>query len=340
MTVLVVGASGRLGNRVARRLLDDGIAVRATSRDPARVVDLAVRGAEVARCDLRDPRSVREAVDGVNAVVHATHALGPSSRRNSPRAVDGLGVATLIDAAARCRVDHFVLSSVVDARADHAVAFCELKWAGEQQLRRSGLPHTILRMTAFAELHVLTLLGDPIRDRGRVVLLGPGTAPRNFVSVDDAAAVVVDAVHPRGSGAGRGTVTLAGPAHFCDREAVDLVEQALGVTARRHHVPLAALEAGGRVLRRAHPGLGLLLEMAAREAVVGQVVDLSPRPDLVIGTRSLEDVVRSWADAGGACTDRDTNPGARCTGAMATGCRTSGAGTGRTDRPWHTREGR
>lgn len=294
MTVLVVGATGRLGSRVARRLRDEDVPVRATSRDPSRLADLAARGAEPVRCDLRDRASVDAAVQDVTAVVHASHALVPPSRRNPSAVVDGTGLAGLIDAAARVGVEQFVLSSVTGARADHPVAFERLKWQAEQQLESSGLPHTVLRLAAFAETHALQVLGEPIRRGARVTLVGPGTAPRNLVSADDAATVAVDAVRGRAP-SDEQVLTVVGPGTHTMREIAAMLEQALGTTARRRHVPAVVLDVVRRPVGWLHPGIGQLLHLTVVDAVGGDALDLAPRPGLVVGSRSLEEVVRAWA---------------------------------------------
>jgi uncharacterized protein YbjT (DUF2867 family) len=60
--ILIVGASGTLGQAVARRALQAGQPIRALSRQPeARLAELKFAGAEVVAGDLRDPESLRRA---------------------------------------------------------------------------------------------------------------------------------------------------------------------------------------------------------------------------------------------------------------------------------------
>jgi uncharacterized protein YbjT (DUF2867 family) len=61
---LVTAASGRIGARVARGLLDDGARVRVVSRNAANIADLVARGAEAAIGDLRDTAFARSAFAG------------------------------------------------------------------------------------------------------------------------------------------------------------------------------------------------------------------------------------------------------------------------------------
>lgn len=70
--VLVTGATGFLGWHVARRLLDRGQRVRVLVRDPVRSAMALgeLRGAEIARGDLRDADSIARAVAGCGVVYH------------------------------------------------------------------------------------------------------------------------------------------------------------------------------------------------------------------------------------------------------------------------------
>jgi len=64
---LVTAASGRIGSRVARGLLDAGLTVRVVARDPDHLTQLVDRGAEAAVGDLRDPAFADHAFAGVDA---------------------------------------------------------------------------------------------------------------------------------------------------------------------------------------------------------------------------------------------------------------------------------
>ena len=71
--VLVTGATGFLGWHIARRLLDRGEKVRLLVRDPSGGATALgeLKGAEIARGDLRDADSVTRAVNGCGVVYHA-----------------------------------------------------------------------------------------------------------------------------------------------------------------------------------------------------------------------------------------------------------------------------
>jgi len=75
MTTLVTGATGQVGRRFVRRLLDDRQALRVVVRDAVRAEPLRERGAETVLGDLRDEGVAARAIDGVDAVVHLAAAF-------------------------------------------------------------------------------------------------------------------------------------------------------------------------------------------------------------------------------------------------------------------------
>jgi dihydroflavonol-4-reductase len=70
MPVLITGATGFIGSRVARQLVARGDRVRALVRPTSRLTNLDGLGVELATGDLHDPGSLRRAVDGCSAVYH------------------------------------------------------------------------------------------------------------------------------------------------------------------------------------------------------------------------------------------------------------------------------
>jgi nucleoside-diphosphate-sugar epimerase len=68
MRFLVTGATGKIGNAVARRLADRGDQVVALIRDLAKARELLPAEVELASGDVTDPASVREAAEGADGV--------------------------------------------------------------------------------------------------------------------------------------------------------------------------------------------------------------------------------------------------------------------------------
>ncbi len=114
MTVLVTGATGFVGSAIARRLLRDGMSVRAIARPHSDRRNLEGLPLEVVDADLNDPDTLRAAVAGCRAVYHAA-----ADYRLWVRDPDAMfrtnveGTVSLMRAAADAGVERVVYTSSV-----------------------------------------------------------------------------------------------------------------------------------------------------------------------------------------------------------------------------------
>jgi uncharacterized protein YbjT (DUF2867 family) len=137
-TVLVTGGTGLLGREVVALLTAGG--------HEARVLTRGARGATdrpaVVVGDLATGAGLREAVDGVETIVHLA-----SDPRDAQR-VDVAGTRRLIDAAYRAGRPHLVYVSIVGV--DRIPwRYYRAKAAVEHDVAASGLLWTVLRATQF-----------------------------------------------------------------------------------------------------------------------------------------------------------------------------------------------
>ena len=110
MKILVTGATGKVGSRLAKRLAQRGDQVRALVRDPARAADLREAGMEIAEGDLLRVDSLAAAVRGVDAVVHCA-AFFRGATPEQAQAVNDLGTQHLAVAARAASVKRFIFTS-------------------------------------------------------------------------------------------------------------------------------------------------------------------------------------------------------------------------------------
>ncbi len=263
--IVIAGGSGTLGRVLAARLATAGCDVRVLARHPAEGL-----GAEVRVADVRDPSSLSPALAGATVVISAVHGfLG--GRGEGPEEIDLRGNTNLMRAAADAGVEHFLLVSVLDARADHPMSLHRNKYAAEQHLHAGGLQWTVLRPSAYVETWA-DVVGGRIPTGGPALVLGRGENPINFVSVQDVATVVVRAV---ADPALRGqTIDLPG----ADNLTLTQLARHLGAT-RIRHVPRGALRAMAMVMRPISPA-------RARQATAALVMDTT---DMTADASALRD---------------------------------------------------
>jgi UDP-glucose 4-epimerase len=110
MKILVTGATGKVGSRLGKRLVQRGHEVRALVRDPAPAASLREAGIEIAKGDLLDVDSLAAAVLGVEAVVHCA-AFFRGATPEQAESVNSLGTQHLARAARAASVKRFVFTS-------------------------------------------------------------------------------------------------------------------------------------------------------------------------------------------------------------------------------------
>ena len=106
MRILVTGATGYIGGRLAPRLEDAGHEVRVLVRDPLKLRDAPwAHRVDVVQGDLMDEATVERAVEGMDVVYYLVHAMGASgdferteltSARNVARASRAAGVKRIV----------------------------------------------------------------------------------------------------------------------------------------------------------------------------------------------------------------------------------------------------
>lgn len=115
---LVTGATGLIGNAVARQLVEAGHAVRVLARDTARASAVLPRDVEVVRGDVTDPASVAAAVAGTELVFHAAGL--PEQWQPDPgifQHVNAEGTRHVLEAALAAGVRRVLYTSTMDVFA-------------------------------------------------------------------------------------------------------------------------------------------------------------------------------------------------------------------------------
>ncbi|MDO8501635.1 MAG: SDR family oxidoreductase [Gemmatimonadaceae bacterium] len=289
--ILIVGATGTLGGKVARTLLANGQPVRAMTRELANGDKLQSLGAKIVRGDLRDRESLDFALRGVSTVIAAAHSM-LGKGEDASELVDDAGHRGLIESAKQAGVRHFIYTSVVGASPDHPVDFWRTKARVERYLQDSGLTWTIIRPTAFMEIHAYQLIGKPVMEGKRVVLFGPGRNPRNYVAAEDVAKVVVGALQiPSLRGE---IIEVGGPENLTAHEIVQTFERVSGRKAKVTHLPLGVVRALSRAMKPLHPGVSRVLRVGVINETTDQTFDPSlMRSRVPVTLTRLEDWVRS-----------------------------------------------
>src|SRR3982075_4143596 len=147
LKVLVTGATGKQGGHLVRELLERGHSVRARGRKPGSpaAAALAELGVTIVPGNFDDEGSLERAANGADTVFAMSTPFEGGSKTET---LEGINI---LRAAARVRVKHFVYSSVAGADRATGIPHFDSKFEVEKEIRRSGIPFTIVPPVFFME---------------------------------------------------------------------------------------------------------------------------------------------------------------------------------------------
>lgn len=152
MTILVSGATGRVGRHVVEQLVERGAKVRALTRDPAKVS--FPPDVEIEQGDLLDIDALRKAFEGVRTLFLLNAVTGDEFTQ----AIIALNIAR------EAGIERVVYLSVMDADRAVNVPHFAVKAGAERMLEAMGFSATILRPAYFIDNELM--IKDVILNHG------------------------------------------------------------------------------------------------------------------------------------------------------------------------------
>jgi uncharacterized protein YbjT (DUF2867 family) len=247
--LLLTGATGQVGSALLGRLLAEDVPVRCLVRDPRRLGARRVR-VQIALGDLADPPSFRNAMRGVDTVVHLA-----ASPRDQPRgSIEELvGIATwrMVQAAERTGAEHFLFLSALGASTHSPARFLRAKALAEQAVREAGVRSTVLAPSlVYAPGDRWLTLLERLALLPAVPVAGAGRAAFQPLWADDAAACVAAALRAS-AGPPHERYELAGPQTLTQEAVVRTVLRSLHRRRALVRVPAPLLARALRLLEAA-----------------------------------------------------------------------------------------
>jgi uncharacterized protein YbjT (DUF2867 family) len=251
--LLLTGATGLVGSTLLSRLLAEGTDVRCLVRDPRRLGTQRVR-VQIALGDLTDPPSFRNALRGVETVVHLAASIRDQPR-GSIEELNGIATWRMVEAAERQGVERFVFFSALGASTHHRTRLLRAKALAEQAVREADVQSIVFAPS------IVYAPGDPwLTLLERLALLpvmpvsGRGRATFQPIWAEDVAACVVaalraDAPHRRPGGDNE-RYELSGPETLSHSDIVRTVLSSLGRGRPLLHVPTPIVSRALRALER------------------------------------------------------------------------------------------
>jgi uncharacterized protein YbjT (DUF2867 family) len=292
--ILVVGATGDLGSRVASRLRSEGQPVRCLVRTSTDDAGLRETGAEVVRGDLTVPTSLGAACEGIDAVIATATAIGrrlTGASTSTIGDVDEKGMVSLVDAAENAGVHRFVYLSFTGVETPIGTPLERAKLSVEKRLRISSMQTVIVRADAFQEVHLAPMARFDIAS-GKASIIGKGNTKRRWVATEDVAALLCAvALEP----APPSLIEFGGPEALTKNEAVAIAQDLTHRRMKVQRMPRPVARLAVRLLNRRNDALASAFGAGLHQDLYEATWDDMPLRQRGINPKAATDFLREQA---------------------------------------------
>jgi len=239
MRILVIGATGMLGQPVVRRLLADGYVVRLLSRVPAAAQRIFGEDCEVVAGDVTQRDSLAPAMTGCDVVYVNLRGGNTIASFDS---IERVGAANIAAAAASSGVGRlgYISGAGIGESAIHSPLLA-IKAAAIAAIIASGVEYTIFKPTHFMESLPQFIHGQ------RAVVIGHQPHRYHYLAADDYADLVSRSF--RLKVAANQSLTVFGPGAFTMAEALQMYCDAVHPGMRVGSMPVSLARLVGWLTR-------------------------------------------------------------------------------------------
>lgn len=241
MVVLVTGATGFVGRKVVKTLVNQGDEVRCLVHSPGAEEIFENEEVDVHYGSVTDTLALRAAFYDVDEVVHLV-AIIRERKGATFRGINFRGVQNVVEAASVAGVKRFVHLSSMGASENPSLSYLHSKWLGEQAVIHSGIPYTILRSSLmFGEGdEFITGIAGLIKALPLIPVVGPGNSELQLIAVEEVARCVAYSVHAKD--VVKRTIEIGGSERLRYSEIVDIVIDTLGARRLKIHLPILVVK--------------------------------------------------------------------------------------------------
>lgn len=294
--ILLVGATGDLGGRVAKRLRASGQEVRCLVRRQTDDSPLRAIGAEVVRGDLTEPATLPPACEGADTVIATATAISRRFAGTSSatiRDVDEVGMGHLVDAAEAAGVQRFVYLSFPIGSASLRTPLEQAKLTIERRLANSPMRTVVVRSDGLQEVQLSPAARFDLA-AGKAAVIGKGDNRRRLVSTGDIAALLAAiALEPDPPA----QIDVGGPEPLTKKEIIGIAGELAHRPLKVQRMPRAVARMATLMLKRRNDAMASALGVGLASDIEEATWDDKPLRQRGINPKSVTEFLKEQSQA-------------------------------------------
>lgn len=226
--IILAGATGYLGQHIAKKLIERGFSFSAIARKPEKLYKLGLNKDLIITAEITQPESIKGQLQGADMII-STVGITRQKDGLTYMDVDYMANVNLLREALNAGVKKFVYISVLKGQNHRDLKILEAKEKFVDLLKSSAIDYIIIRPNGF-----FSDMGDflEMAKKGRVYLFGSGKFKLNPIHGEDLANVILDELHQSKS-----EIEVGGPDILTQNEIAELALAALAKPKRIMHLP-------------------------------------------------------------------------------------------------------
>lgn len=247
----IAGGTGFVGSALVEALLKQGLSVKALARDQKKALSLKEKGIEPHTGDITQRDSLKDALKGVDTVVHLVGIMEGSPQEF--KRIHVQGTENLLDEALKAGVKLFFYQSALGASLKGDTPYEKTKAMAEELVISSGIPYIIFRPSLIIGRWdgFTKRLVDLIKALPVIPVPGSGRARFQPIYIEDWIRAFLIAVIEKKEK--NKLYEFGGPQYLTYNEIITTLMEAMGVKKPLIHIPHWLIKTGlpaGRLMKK------------------------------------------------------------------------------------------
>lgn len=278
MKVALAGAFGHLGTDILRSLIRNGYEVVACDLKEKDIPEL--KGKYVFKeINATDAKTIEGVCEGCDYAITTMGLVGKSATITNYD-IDLNGNVLFLNEAKRAGVKKFSYVSVIHADTAPDVPMLDAKAKFEEELKKSGMPYTIIRPTGY--FYDIAHVFMPMIEKGKVTLLGKKDYPVNVIDTPDLADFIVEKLPEEENK----TYEIGGKETYTYKEIAELFFEASGKKCKISRAPVFLFDLIIKKSKKKHDGTDAIVKFSK------WTLTHSMEGDTVYGDASFKEYVK------------------------------------------------